>query len=121
VTVPLGRGFAGGPTAVIDAADRLIRATYDDGINPASLTHARSGPGEAGSGASLGWRAVVRARITRFGQTDRARTLDVPRRHAGGHEGTHSLAHAPVLSKLQRRARLRGCIYWWGTQRGTRL
>lgn len=30
---PLGRGYAGGPAAVIDTGNDLIRATYDDGLD----------------------------------------------------------------------------------------
>ena len=36
--VPLGRGYAGGSTAVIDTGERLIRVSLDDGIDPASLS-----------------------------------------------------------------------------------
>jgi hypothetical protein len=38
VQVPLGRGYAGGPTAVIDTGERLIRVSLDDGVDPASLS-----------------------------------------------------------------------------------
>ena len=37
VQVPLGRGYAGGPTVVIDTGERLIRVSLDDGVDPASL------------------------------------------------------------------------------------
>lgn len=35
--VPLGRGFAGGPTSVIDRGKSLLRATYDDGVDARSF------------------------------------------------------------------------------------
>jgi hypothetical protein len=38
VQVPLGRGYAGGATAVIDTGERLIRVSLDDGVDPASLS-----------------------------------------------------------------------------------
>ena len=33
VPVPMGRGFVGGPTAVIDTGAQLVRATYSDGAS----------------------------------------------------------------------------------------
>ena len=38
VPVPLGRGYAGGATAVIDTGERLIRVSLADGVDPASLS-----------------------------------------------------------------------------------
>ena len=38
VQVPLGRGYAGGATAVIDTGERLIRVSLDDGVDPASFS-----------------------------------------------------------------------------------
>lgn len=35
--VPLGRGFAGGPTTVIDRGESLLRATYDDGVDARAM------------------------------------------------------------------------------------
>jgi hypothetical protein len=34
VTVPLGRGMAGGPSGVIDRGDKLMRLHYNDGVKP---------------------------------------------------------------------------------------
>ena len=38
IPVPLGHGFAKGPTAVVDTGSRLIRATYDDGADGQALS-----------------------------------------------------------------------------------
>jgi hypothetical protein len=38
VQVPLGRGYAGGATAVIDTGEQLIRVSLDDGVDPASFS-----------------------------------------------------------------------------------
>ena len=42
VRAPLGRGFAAGPTAVIDGGARLMRATYDDGVAAAELDESQT-------------------------------------------------------------------------------